>query len=798
MDVSCVHDVSCSKNDSFWFLLKVFRFSLFLLELSAAWGAKKIAEEAHSLFLKVFTQGAEPMVFKGGTIVPIHKRASQSVADNYRGVVLLPVLSKALHAILRSRIVAALRPEKPVGLLGGFPHQRVTFGNHAIQTFGELAALHGISSGILFIDLKHAYHHVVRSLCLGNLSDDSDLQASLDRLPDDFMKQGCAQAAFDCTPLETLLGHSPLLGLLLEEVHTDTFILLQDKWIRTARGSRPGSPLADMIFAGLLVKLHRLFDDLLMNESNIATASATMGTRAYTLTWADDVAIELATLEPSLLVPTLQKLAGAVCELFAQHGFTVNLKPGKTSAVLSFRGKGAPDLRRKYLVEERQCELTIGNTTVGLPLLCQYTHLGVKTTAAAHLEHEVRQRIGQALSAFHPIRRSLIGNKNLSQTTRCRLVESLLLSKLFFGCGAWSSLPASLLRKIEHTMTIFYREALDQQFWRGSRCSDEVLYSKYKLLPAKARISRDRLIYASSLARDGPGFLRERLQLIHQGRPDESWLAYLERDMAWLHSLIPNVHDADWNANWATRWAFWSAEQKAWHRMVTHACKVYKAQEHNMYVVRQWHQQIFDSLMSRGAKIPAWTDADASLTEQLKNFKCHCGKSFETKRGLAVHQLKVHQTHAPEFKYASGTTCPACLKCFWSTKRLRQHLSYMPRSGAPNDCFSKLQLTTPDPEGPEVSKTDASLRGTNRLDAISVPGPRVLQMYWADSQRLALLRDLATLDQAFLQQGCPFKQIVPLVARYVGSWLRVLMSGFQIGSRTIPTARQQLNCRRDG
>ena len=252
------------------------------------WGAKHLAEEAHGLFCKAFVQQAEPLTFKGGTVVPIHKRASPLEADNYRGIVLLPVLAKTLHAILRARIVAAVRPTKPIGLLGGFPHQRVTFGNHAVQAFGDLAALHGLSSGVLFIDLKHAYHHVIRSLCLGQHSDARDLHASLEQLHCEFMRTGCLQAALETSPLEELLGNSPLLGLL-REVHTDTFFILKEQWIRTSRGSRPGSPLADMIFACLLLKLHRLFDTLLQEDPAVSAASATMGTQAYTLTWADDL-----------------------------------------------------------------------------------------------------------------------------------------------------------------------------------------------------------------------------------------------------------------------------------------------------------------------------------------------------------------------------------------------------------------------------------------------------------------------------------------------------------------------------
>ena len=447
-----------------------------------------------------------------------------------------------------------------------------------------------------------------------------------------------------------------------------------------------------------------------------------------------------------------------MCEIFARHGFTVNLKPGKTSAVLAFRGSGAPALRKKFLLEDKSCDLAVGQQTLKLPLLCSYVHLGVKTTAAAHLDHEVRQRIGQAMSAFHAIRRSLIGNRRLSSQTRCRLVESLLLSKLFFGCGAWSSIPAALLKKPEHTMGIFYREALDQQFWRERPISDEVLYSKYKLLPAKARIARDRLLYAGSIVRDGPEFLWDRLLLLHQGKPEESWLAYLERDIQWLQSLLLNLHEEEWNKDWLSRRSFWQTSPKEWCRLVTRACKIFKAQEGNISMVRSWHRKIFGALIhDGGAKIPIWTeDVEAPIT-QLNSFRCHCNKSFASKRALAVHQAKAHNMHAPEYKHASGGTCPVCLRHFWSTHRLRQHLAYMPRSGEVNACFSKLQLIEPEQGPPELIKITGDFRGINRLDSVTAAGPAAAPNHWEQGNRQALLRALADLDQQLLRAGVPLQ-----------------------------------------
>ena len=67
------------------------------------WAAPAIAQEVTCLFVKIIGAQAEPLAFKGGRLAPIHKRGSRLDAANYRGVLLLPSLSKVLHSLLRKQ-----------------------------------------------------------------------------------------------------------------------------------------------------------------------------------------------------------------------------------------------------------------------------------------------------------------------------------------------------------------------------------------------------------------------------------------------------------------------------------------------------------------------------------------------------------------------------------------------------------------------------------------------------------------------------------------------------------------------
>ena len=414
------------------------------------WAAPKIAAAVHMLFVKIFTQSAEPILFKGGSMIPIYKKSSPLIANNYRGIMLIPVLSKAFQAVLRSRLVPELAKSKPQGLLGGFPRQCVSFGSQSTRVFNSIARELGYSA-TLYIDMKHAYHHLIRALSLGRGAYEQDFNYAISQLHQTCMKEGCCNSVLEETPIVKAFEGTPLLGLL-QEIHVDTFFMIQNKWVRTARGSRPGSPLADMVFAGLMLKLHRIFDELLRNDPDISQATSSM----RTITWGDDVTLEIACIEAARVVPVLQRIASATFNLLIDHGLSVNLTPGKTSAVLALRGTGAPELRREWLQLQQSCPVNTKAGEVQLPLMSNYTHLGVLSTAAGSIVHEIQHRIGQTQTAFATIKKPIIGNGRLRHKTRCALVDTVLLSKLFFGCGAWDVLPGQLQARLDHFVAKLY------------------------------------------------------------------------------------------------------------------------------------------------------------------------------------------------------------------------------------------------------------------------------------------------------------------------------------------------------
>ena len=132
-----------------------------------------LAKLYFDVVMKEFTWGTEPIQHKGGPLAVIPKKPDWTVAKNFRGIMLLPTVSKRIHSLLREKILPLLAPVKPPGQIGGFRHQQTPFGSLAVRSLTRTLAASGHSVAVLFIDLSEAFHRLVRELVTGVVSDEN-------------------------------------------------------------------------------------------------------------------------------------------------------------------------------------------------------------------------------------------------------------------------------------------------------------------------------------------------------------------------------------------------------------------------------------------------------------------------------------------------------------------------------------------------------------------------------------------------------------------------------------------------
>ena len=687
--------------------------------------ASSIAGVTHDLYCKAVWWAQEPLQSKGGIMFPLHKQGSALEASNYRGIMMVNVLAKAYHKWLRQQVIGRLDSLRLDTMIGGFKGQQAVFGAHCVQTIARLAHLGNRPFACLFVDVQGAYHFLVRELVVG-AGDPEDIQQVLRNLERWDADISGLQQWLQAPGLLERLKFPSQLTKVLREVHQDTWARMPhlSQVIRTNRGSRPGSPLADVIYAVLMFDVHLEVQRTIEEDGAISAGYEALEVAPFALTWADDLAIPLAFEHNEAVIPGVKSILAATHRAFEKRGLLLNMNKGKTSAVLAYRGAKAPAYRKANLLVENPgtwVELTNGRWT-WLNFCTTYRHLGALFTGDGELPHEIRSRMGQARAAFVSMKRSLFGNRYIQVRTRLKLFEALIISRLCYGLATWGHIPPRAYGAVEAFITKCQRYICGYGYDGGP--SNDEMQSTFRLANLGQRLAVARISYATKVWSVGPSTLQT-LLLKEADQTDTSWWHYLQADLQWCKDLLgedfptPNL-DAEALAR------TWKLSPAVWTRSAKRAFRLGVLQEAAAADARYWHRRILRIMTSHGATTTGFADP-AVMTS---TYDCTCGKVFTTPQGLAAHRRLIHGYIAPEALLADGLQhCPACLKYLWSSARVKQHLSYIPRRGGPNRCYQKLLREGIQPALQGCQPEDSEMRGTrgiNRRDALQTYGPMPL------------------------------------------------------------------------
>lgn len=243
------------------------------------------------------------------------------------------------------------------------------------------------------------------------------------------------------------------------------------------------------------------------------------------------------------------------------------------------------------------------------------------------------------------------------------------------------------------------------------------MFAQAQCLDARARLAQDRLLLAHKLFQHGPAFLHHMLH-IEYGQTQDSWLHGVFADLQWLHKLDPVAVPLRWTHDLTELIEFWQFGGGGWKSMLRKLGRRHILQEAMMTEVHGWHRRIFQTLTHAGGIFQP-SPSDLVRPQSLADHQCFCGRVFTTAVGLATHQRKQHQMLSLEHDLVIGATCPACLKHFWSSQRLQQHLAY--RTGR-NECYQILKKAGFKGDYARVPMP-AELAGLNRANWIQSCGP---------------------------------------------------------------------------
>ena len=355
-------------------------------------------------------------------------------------------------------------------------------------------------------------------------------------------------------------------------------------------------------------------------------------------------------------------------------------------------------------------------------LTASYKHLGIYHSGGGKLDVELHSRIAQTWATWRVVHRPLFTSRCLSKGIKIKLAYSLLMTRLLHGADTWPVLSRKQTKKIGTCYNHILRAATGELYRKDKPeefKNDMAFLCAHSLPSIEICIAQKRLCYAARLQNHGLQLMEDILEAEDRLR-DDSWLAALRGDVKWLIAVGGNAwgdHLEQLRANWTRK--------AGWKRFVKKAVRIHIMQEKIAYQIHSGHKA-----------------AGNVVVDLTSEHECQCGRTFRNSSSLAVHQWKEHGKHPMEYWAARTTVCQTCMREFWKRSRLQQHLSYIPRNGRANVCYTYQTkfCRTIDLEQDEEPSNNLPLKGINRREAIRLPRPLPLgiaksDLAWAQKEK---------------------------------------------------------------
>ena len=558
----------------------------------------ELAESIGQLLAKMWLTSTEPFQFKGGRLHCLAKHSGSHRVEDTRGIMILDGLGKIYHAYLRRKLMeTAVKWRQPLQL-GGYAHQQTLYGTHYLRTELKTCSSKGLSTGILFIDLRSAFHTLLRDHLMG------PSHAMTEKLHDIL-----SQTGFDVSSIQQeAQQHSAWFQAdvpvdvqrALQDAHQSTWFFIEgeSQVCVTDRGSRPGSPLADLAFNAVVSHLIHDVQQAVNALPDMMHARSILGMDAPILSWADDIAIPMMATTASQLPHVVAKVTGIVYDACQTRGLSLNFKPGKTEVVCTFRGKDSAAVKRQHLVENLG-HLQLTHPDVLLRIVGNYEHLGTQFQQSGSITHEINVRIGKAHSAMQSIKKTILGNRKISVQARIRLVEALIVPVLMHGSGNWPVLNRHTFLKLQRVLMTWFRSIANDGHWSDHQSKDRDFLAQWSIPDLKARLNKARLLYGFQMMQHAPSQIVDFVSAV-DGFDDKEWMFALRDAIHWASTIDETLQEGVL-VDMTTESVFQWLSMHALHgpQTVRRCLKKHVALEKQMYDIRILHLDLV-SIAQRG------------------------------------------------------------------------------------------------------------------------------------------------------------------------------------------------------
>ena len=636
------------------------------------------------LMWKMVLRLQEPVIWKGGRLIPIYKKkGSHESCNSYRGILLMDSMGKLLRSAGRHLVAEPFFTNSDPMQLGGKPGMPVQFGSQAVRAFQGYAKSKSLSSSLIFADVQSAYYRAIRELATGH-ADEVSMRHLVHRFNLDEATSRTLFEALHTNGGQQQLGGSALQAALMAEGLSQTwFTCSGQEVVSTERGTRPGDAWADVAFAVIMhsvlqrIKARLQEADILVtfpqfDSTSVFEAKPTDQLLAvYNICWADDLALLVLSKDAASLPSKTTTATFIMVSTFNEFGMDLTIGEGKTAIVMTPRGKAAVKIRRQFF-DQPKAHLTIllETKSIAVPLVFEYRHLGGQVTATAGMMPELRSRATKAKSAFWRAAKAVFKSKYLDLPTRKRLFQACVMSIWYWGCGSWPELNQAEQKFFVTTTWQLWAFLLPPRpegadFWTHATIQEALNVSSPLCYLHEARLR-----HLGPMVRHGPQVLWSLVL------SDTKMHNPLKAALSWCWQAI----EGDCELPPMEKWEEWhlliQKNPARWKHLVLLAALRHKRYELRAHQVTRWHHNLYQIFLDQDLVVDAPELRDYV---NVNEYCILCDRSFKNRRAWFLHAFTTHGYKSQPGHNVQGDTCFVCQKQYPSTSSLQHHLRYSSR-----------------------------------------------------------------------------------------------------------------------